>query len=126
MSQQAHHLGLAAIGEALGALWLMTHAGARSYWAHEVGHHKHLEHSAGAPGASLTQHDTAHNKSDPALNPPNKVPAAEAAWDRDCVMSYVNTESGDDAAYFCGKCVLKIRGWTIEGLTNPAPDVSGP
>jgi len=126
MSRQAHHLGLAAIGEPLGALWLMTNAGARSYWAHEVGHHKHLEHSAGAPGASLTQHDTAHNKSDPALNPPNKVPAVEAAWDRDCVMSYVNSESGDDAAYFCGKCVLKIRGWKIEGLANPAPDVSGP
>jgi hypothetical protein len=103
-----------------------------------VGHHKHLEHCAGAPGASLTQHDTAANTKDPALNPPNKIPAVEAKWDRDCVMSYVNSESGDDAAYFCGKCILKLRGWKVEGsggaagpnsgdqLTNPAPDVSGP
>jgi len=47
-------------------------------------------------------------------------------WDRDCIMSYVNTDAGDDRGYFCGKCLLKLRGWKVEGIADPAGNVAGP
>jgi hypothetical protein len=131
------NLNFPAIGEPLGALWLMTTGGPRTFWAHEVGHHKHLEH-AGDVIVTPAQHDHTSNTVDAALNPPNVVPADAAKWDRVCIMSYVNTEAGTDAAYFCGKCILKLRGWKIEGggaaaganagdkLTDPAAGQTGP
>jgi hypothetical protein len=134
------HLNFPAIGEPLASLWLMTNGGAggpRTFWAHEVGHHKHLEH-AGDVIVKPVQHDHTHNSADAGLNAPNHVDADAACWDRTCIMSYANTESGPDAAYFCGKCILKLRGWKIEGggaaagpnsgdkLSNPAAGVAGP
>jgi hypothetical protein len=118
-------LYLAAIGKPLGGLWLPVGYGARTYWAHEVGHHKHLQHAAGGGGDTPSQHDTADN---PNLKD-KKYPAEKSRWDRTCIMSYLSTEnaSDDDAGYFCGKCILKLRGWKIEGsVSNPDPGVSGP
>jgi hypothetical protein len=119
-------LSLAALGSPLGSLWLMSGAGPRTFWAHEVGHHKHLEH-AGDVIVVPAQHDHTSNTVEPALNlpPPNNTPANSAKWDRTCIMSYVNTESGPDKAYFCGKCILKLRGWKIEGSGAAAGDIIG-
>ncbi|MBS1855727.1 MAG: peptidoglycan-binding protein [Acidobacteria bacterium] len=131
------HLNFPAIGEPLASLWLMTDGGPRTFWTHEVGHHKHLEH-AGDVIVKATQHDHTRNTVDAGLNPPNSVPTDAARWDRTCIMSYANTESGADAAYFCGKCILKLRGWKIEGsgaaagpnsgdkISDPAAGVTGP
>jgi hypothetical protein len=132
-------LNFPAIGEPLGGLWIMSDGGARSFWAHEVGHHKHMEHAGGTAGGSkATQHDSVNNSVDADLqaHPPGK--AADGNWDRACIMSYTSVETGPDTAVFCGKCILKLRGWKVEGtggaatansgdkLTNPAPGVQGP
>ena len=116
------NLNLPAVGEPLGALWLMTTGGPRTFWAHEVGHHKHLEH-AGDVIARPKQHDHTSNTVDPAVQ---AAPVGSDMWDRVCIMSYINTEAGPDAAYFCGKCILKLRGWKVEGLADPASGVTGP
>ena len=120
-----------AIGESLGALWLMTdggNGGPRTFWAHEVGHHKHMEHAgATAQGSKPAQHDSANNTVDAKLlaHPPQ---AGDGNWDRTCIMSYTSAESVTrlDAGYFCGKCILKLRGWKVEGLSNPGAGVQGP
>jgi hypothetical protein len=122
------------IGHALGCCWL-TYKESAAYWAHEVGHNRHLEHcrskldSAGntipdragnvsRPGgdekAQIRQHDSEPN---PAYA--GQAPSV-AAWDRACVMSY----NDFDPNYFCGKCILKIRGWAIEHLKNPPGNIS--
>jgi hypothetical protein len=136
---RANGLNFPAVGEPLGGLWIMHSGGARSFWAHEVGHHKHMEHAGGTAGGSkATQHDSVNNSVDAALqaNPPT-LPA-DGNWDRACVMSYTSVETGPDTAMFCGKCLLKLRGWKIEGsgsaatansgdkLTNPGSGVQGP
>jgi hypothetical protein len=110
---------LPAVGGACGGTWLFT-TGDGSVWAHEVGHHRHLEHAqsqpgdaAAAPGAKNAQHDAA-------LNPEPSIaadPAKDRAWDRCCIMSYNSV----DPLYFCGKCVLKNRGFAVENL----PAVAG-
>ncbi len=130
-----NRLPFPAYGWALGALWLMTGTGGpRAFWAHEVGHHKHLEHAAGAPQAKASQHDHVANS----VDAPADAPPASACWDRACIMSYDSVETGPDAAFFCGKCILKLRGWKIEGsggaagpnsgdkISNPAGGVAGP
>jgi hypothetical protein len=95
-----------------------------------MGHNKYLEHSQsqprdpanpaaadpGSPGAfNNLQHDTTVN--------PNPALAADFAkdqcWDRCCIMSY----NRYNPRYFCGKCILKIRGWAIDTITNPAGNV---
>jgi hypothetical protein len=117
------NLSLPSVGMGLGTLFLDTNEGPRTYWAHEVGHHKHLEH-AGDVIQNPPQHDQAANTVDATVQ--RATDPKSRLWDRDCIMSYVNTESGPDAAYFCGKCLLKLRGWKVEGLANPAGNVSGP
>jgi hypothetical protein len=118
-------IGLPSWGGTLGGLFLDTDEGPRTYWAHEVGHHKHLTHAGDViDGGDITQHDQATNSVDATVA--NDVDPKSRKWDRDCVMSYVNTEVGDDRAYFCGKCILKLRGWKVQGLADPAGNVSGP
>jgi hypothetical protein len=116
-------LELPSWGGALGGLFLDTGEEARTYWAHEVAHHKHLEH-AGDVIAVPAQHDTRLNTVSATVKGDTDVNSRN--WDRVCIMSYVNTDAGDDAGYFCGKCLLKLRGWKVEGLPNPASGDSGP
>lgn len=116
-------LSLPSWGGPLGGLFLDTKEGPRTYWAHEIGHHKILEH-AGDVIIHPNQHDQAANTVDATVqsysDPKGRL------WDRDCIMSYINTETGDDRAYFCGKCLLKLRGWKIEGLADPPGNQTGP
>jgi len=119
-------LPMASWGGALGTLFLDTAEAARTFWAHEIGHHKHLSHAGDviAHAASPSQHDRAANTVSAAVQAAGDVNTQK--WDRDCIMSYVNTDAGDDRGYFCGKCLLKLRGWKVEGIADPAGNVAGP
>ncbi len=148
---------LPACGLAMGATWLFRTANSE-VWAHELGHHKHLEHAVANPGG--TSPNTAHNLGDSWWNAgagrwdscgaaPGAKPAQHDSqlntrlwaiagttapgtgwddpihpdkdfrWDKYCIMSYER-----EPMYFCGKCILKIRGWRVEGLTNPGGGVT--
>ncbi|VAW65049.1 Transposase and inactivated derivatives [hydrothermal vent metagenome] len=39
-------------------------------------------------------------------------------WDKQCIMSYENNN-----LYFCGKCKLRNRGWKVQTLGYPGPDI---
>ena len=46
-------------------------------------------------------------------------------WAQRCMMSYFqnpnytdNIGGYDKNRYFCGKCILKLRGWKVEALPN--------
>lgn len=113
-----HPLYFPAVGGGLGAAFLFDSDA--DVWAHEMGHHRHLEHAQAypsqrnplttAPGAKNQQHDSEPN--------PGIIgrPARDSGWDSKCLMSY---NSGPGLT-FCGKCVMKMRGWKVEGLVNPA------
>jgi hypothetical protein len=116
-------LNLPSAGEALGVLMCGSAMGAFSFWAHEVAHHKHFEH-AGDVIQVPAQHDRAANTVDATVQAVTDENSKK--WDRACIMSYVSTESGLDKAYFCGKCVLKMRGWKVEGIADPAGGEAGP
>jgi outer membrane protein OmpA-like peptidoglycan-associated protein len=119
---------LPAVGVSMGATWLFTSGGA-SVWAHELGHHRHLEHAQAnpssttrpAPGGKVAQHDSVVNP-DPALparptatfDDGSSAADKDRCWDRNCIMSYTNGH-----LYFCGKCIMKNRGWAVEQLANP-------
>lgn len=106
-------LPISAIGLGLGGCWLFLPRRIET-WAHEVGHHRHLQHSQGnsgadpAPGFQVAQHDSANN--------PGFVGASahNLFWDRHCLMSYNKTQ----ARRFCGKCVLRNRGWPVQVLAD--------
>ena len=107
---------LCAIGRSLGGCWLFVPGNAAT-WAHEIGHHRQLEHAQAnkgyaepAPGSQVKQHDSETNPAQAAAPQPH-----QKAWDRFCIMSY------DHGApqRFCGKCLLKNRGWAVEAITNP-------
>ncbi|HTE43627.1 MAG TPA: hypothetical protein VK636_00175, partial [Gemmatimonadaceae bacterium] len=122
-------LPLASWGGPLGSLFLDTREGPRTFWSHEIGHHKHLEH-AGDVISTPAQHDRAANAGTLGATPRG---ANHHEWDRDCIMSYINSETAfrltatdDDRGYFCGKCLLKLRGWKVEGLADPAGNLIGP
>ena len=111
---------LCAIGRSLGGCWLFTPRDSAT-WAHEVGHHRHMEHAQAydgettiSPGGQLTQHDSRANAYQAAA--PSTF---QRAWDRWCIMSY---DSGGPHS-FCGKCLLKNRGWRITSLVDPAAEV---
>jgi len=116
-------LPLPAVGVSLGACWLFT--GRRTaVWAHEIGHHRHLEHAqanAGstdpAPGAKNQQHDSEANPHQAGAPSPH-----QRGWDRFCIMSY---DSSFTPA-FCGKCLLKNRGWAVETIANPNGNLEDP
>ena len=113
-------------GNALGATWLFTSSDAGT-WAHEVGHHRQFEHAATAPGAQYsTGPSPQNNLHDSEVNnvnwPAPHVSTGDERWDRDCQMSYTNGE----ALCFCGKCLLRNRGWLVQGLGYPGPRVREP
>jgi peptidoglycan hydrolase-like protein with peptidoglycan-binding domain len=138
-----------AVGVSMGATWLFT-SGAADVWAHEMGHHRHLEHAqsrpgssgqnahlahdlgrgaivggvevkcGAAPGAKLSQHDSEGNPAHAGVAALDAThPDKDRGWDRSCIMSY----NHDDPLYFCGKCILKNRGWAVEHIANPAGNV---
>ena len=126
-------LGGTAIGQALGVSIL--HIGfsrSADVWAHEVGHNRHFEHASANPnpgspppgGYKLAQHDSRRNTVDPAPHPNHPGGATnrhkDHGWDLNCTMSYNDTEP----QFFCGKCILKNRGWAIQRLANPASTVT--
>jgi hypothetical protein len=127
------------IGLAIGACWNFISADANII-THEVGHHRHFEHSANGPYTKPALHDSAANAvvnwvADAALRSvwwddvshrtngdPNVADDAQhrlrgKQWDRRCMMSYAN----DSRQYFCGKCALRNRGWAVATL----PDLPG-
>lgn len=111
------HMPLCAIGRPLGGSWLYVPRNSET-WAHEIGHHRHLQHAQAnrgsdkpAPGAANAQHDSQAN--------PHQAGAPkdhQKAWDRFCIMSY---DKGAPRR-FCGKCILRNRGWAVESIANPA------
>ena len=99
-----------ASASSLGATWLFSDAGAPDTWSHEMGHHHHMEHAAGASGAVDAHHDMGANANVAGGQPqPN--------WARHCLMGYL--KSGRPRIY-CGKCLLKVRGWTVSAAADPA------
>ena len=121
-NDQYDSLPLWAVGLGMGATWLFN-AGGPHIWAHELGHHRHLEHCQSQPnttdspaGFQNDQHDSRENTFNAALA---AEPAKDRGWDRGCIMSYNDV----DPNYFCGKCILKNRGWAVEHLTNPAGNI---
>lgn len=134
----------AAVGSPLGATWLFTTSDADT-WAHEVGHHRHLIHAASAPGSQqsptggggpqLELHDhesnTTQNWGTLQVTAGNDkgTKATERDWDRNCIMSYSSvyygpTVRGRDT--FCGKCLIRQRGWKVQTLGYPGADIVEP
>ncbi len=115
---------LPAVGTPLSATWLFT-SSSEETWTHEVGHHRQLEHAASAPvggraPARVKLHDTEENTHE-AWNA--GVAALDKQWDRCCIMSYT---SDAERLYFCGKCILRNRGWKVEDLGVPGTDEHDP
>jgi hypothetical protein len=143
---QRESLGFAAVGMRCGATWLFFENHPEATWAHEMGHHRHLEHAAAQPGAAWekdwkgkapgfkkTLHDAAPN---PYVAGDGVMSAEEfevkgldidhRRFDRDCVMSYVNVYMANahhENEYFCGKCVMRNRGWAVEKIDDPDPGI---
>ncbi len=116
----ANGLPLPAVGVALGATWLFTNSNAET-WAHEIGHHRHFEHAASAPGDEPTLHDSENNSTQNWVTR-GVAKVKDQHWDRMCNMSY----SRKPNLCFCGKCLLRNRGWRVIGLTAPGTDVIEP
>ncbi|MGH9900507.1 MAG: PKD domain-containing protein, partial [Pyrinomonadaceae bacterium] len=57
---------------------------------------------------------------------PTTVDPTWLQWDRRCIMSYSRTEYGELEEYFCGKCILRNRGWKVQTIGYPGPDVREP
>lgn len=124
----------AAIGQALGTLWLYfdtTLQGNGNRMAHEYGHNRHLEHT---PSVDPTypydpaQHDTAVNTI--AVFTAQQVAGLYNQWDHRCMMSYCPDPAPggdkDPLRYFCGKCALKHRGWAVTAIALPAGGLMDP
>ena len=111
----------------MGGLWLFcTYPRGVSTWAHEIGHHKHLEHGPGGGGYIVAHHDSQANPNPPVSTAPNPI---NRNWDRVCIMGYTRTGlnlADPDRGYFCGRCILKLRGWKVQGLALPASGSGGP
>jgi hypothetical protein len=121
-------LMLNAVGGKCGAAWLFADHGdprkIENVWAHEMGHHRHLQHAPAwpgkgneAPGAVAAQHDDAFNPAfvDSGEWNSGADTLAHRRWGRTCIMSYTLRAP----LYFCGKCALKNRGWAVETMTDP-------
>lgn len=120
----ADGLPISGIGLGMGATWLYQPRRVET-WAHEMGHHRHLEHAQaqagtspdGAPGYQIEQHDAAGN--------PNYAGLGEwhqRSWDRHCIMSYDKSQP----RRFCGKCSLRQRGWSVVYLNNAPAGTADP
>ncbi len=145
-TKEYDHLLLSAVGCPLGASWLFTD-GRPDVWSHEMGHHRHMRHAqawprkkgtsvqhdlgkrirvngkwkyCGAPaGATLEQHDSEVHPGWASVPEEDSIhPDKDRGWDRHCIMSYNSYD-----LYFCGKCLMKNRGWKIMTLPNPAGTV---
>jgi hypothetical protein len=117
----ADGLPLPAVGVALGATWLFTNPANAETWAHEVGHHRHAEHAASAPGAEATLHDSEDNTTQN-WAARHVAEIKDQHWDRMCIMSYASPPN----LYFCGRCILRNRGWKVKGLGFPGVDIAEP
>jgi hypothetical protein len=88
-----------------------------------------MEHAGNAPGHNDTQHDPVQNTS---FNwvAINETTVDGQHWDRACMMTYANQRATysrtRDKLYPCGKCALKLRGWKLASLVNPASAVKDP
>jgi hypothetical protein len=109
------------VGLALGvSLINATHN--RNIWPHEIGHNKHLQHGRSCTwgdepgGFTDSQHDVAVNTPHAAKYASDA--AKDQRWDRICIMGYTNGDTVEQ--FFCGKCILKNRGWAIEPIDDPA------
>lgn len=112
------------VGLALGVSLLnATHD--RQLWPHEIGHNKHLQHGRSctwgdAPGGFTdSQHDVAVNTPFAPLYAGDDE--KDRRWDRLCIMGYTNGSTVEQ--FFCGKCLLKNRGWAIEPIDDPPGNV---
>lgn len=124
------------IGLPIGVTWCFFSTDA-NIAVHEVGHHRHFEHSANGPGFKTNLHDHAKNEvvdwvaegaaraiwwddashldATHALTPDAGAHADHGQrWDRRCIMSYAN----NSPQYYCGKCVLRNRGWKVASLAD--------
>ena len=116
-------------GFPVGVFW--NFAGDGSLWAHELGHNRHYEHAADAPGKGdcRDQHDNIAN----ALITHGTEDPKNTGWDRTCLMSYISSVldttgtssygNERDLACFCFKCVLRNRGWNLVALPVPQGDL---
>jgi flagellar hook assembly protein FlgD len=62
---------------------------------------------------------------------PERPHSDDELWDRCCTMSYVDLcdthEPAVDGTYFCGKCVLRLRGWKVQAIAGgPGPRETTP
>jgi hypothetical protein len=92
-------------------------------WAHELAHNRYMEHAANAGGANDAQHDHQNNTHFNFVGI-NETVATVQGWDRACLMTYVTHlatyDPVRDRRIMCGKCLLKVRGWKLGGLTDAA------
>jgi hypothetical protein len=92
-------------------------------WAHELAHNRYMEHAANAGAANNAQHDHANNTHFNFAGI-NETVATVQMWDRACLMTYVTHLKTYDAArdrrIMCGKCFLKVRGWKLATIADPA------
>ena len=116
-------LSFSALGYGLGASWNFVTPDA-ALWTHEIGHNKYLEHAQAWPGNAGSPGGFNNDQHDSVLNPEPSLatePGKDRCWDRCCIMSYGHDDINErQPQYFCGKCILKIRGWKIEDIENPA------
>jgi hypothetical protein len=87
--------------------------------AHEIGHTRHLAHSDAAKGNSIRPDGANHLHHDTVENPRCEDQAEDHNdnWDLFCMMGYSNA----GGQYFCGPCMLRLRGWKIEELSHEVP-----
>ena len=110
-------------GMSLGGLFVCSDDAKAETWAHEFAHHRHLEHAENTGGKkNRKMHDSKKNRV--AGDLPDDDPPLRKQWDRVCVMGYVLMNPPQDLKYFCGKCMLKLRGWTVEPMPRPNGDVN--
>jgi hypothetical protein len=110
-------------GMSLGGLFVCSDDSRAKSWAHEFAHHRHLEHAEKTGGTkNRKMHDSRPNAVSGDF--PGADPSMRKQWDRVCVMGYVANKPPKDRHYFCGKCLLKLRGWAVESLPRPKKDVN--
>ena len=110
-------------GMSLGGLFVCSDDAKAETWAHEFAHHRHLEHAENTGGKkNRKMHDSKRNRVSGDF--PGADPPLRKQWDRVCVMGYVLRNPPKDLKYFCGKCMLKLRGWAVESMPRPNGDVN--
>ena len=111
------------LGDSMSGVWVFLPRAA-DLWAHEMGHNRNLQHAQSNLAAVAANPGTFDNKQhDSVANAHQTVALApqphERFWDRYCTMGYDTSA----ARKFCGKCIMKNRGWAVEDLPNPAGNV---